>query len=209
MRPTVATITPTIPPRRKRLRHALASIIEQDFQPDAVMVEVDHRRQGPTDLRNRMVWKSGTEWVAFLDDDDEWLPFHLNKLLDHALETGADLVYPWFDLVIHGNVDNAKNPLAVWGKSPYKREFDDEAARCLREHANFIPITCLVRREAFMDVGGFQPHPNADPAPANQFEDWGTWIAMLDAGAKFSHLPLRTWRWTWDGKNTSGRPDRW
>lgn len=33
--------------------------------------------------------------------------------------------------------------------------------------------------------------------------------ALLERGAKFSHLNHRTWTWHWHGANTSGRPDRW
>src|SRR6185369_9814822 len=50
-------------------------------------------------------------------------------------------------------------------------------------------------------VGGFQEHPddNGDPC-----EDWGLWLALLDAGTVFSHLPQRTWIWH-NGAGTRGR----
>jgi hypothetical protein len=36
------------------------------------------------------------------------------------------------------------------------------------------------------------------------------WLALLDLGATFSHLPERTWRWHMgDVVHTYGRPDRW
>jgi len=40
---------------------------------------------------------------------------------------------------------------------------------------------------------------NGDPC-----EDWGLWLALLDAGAAFSHLPQRTWIWH-NGAGTRGR----
>lgn len=39
-----------------------------------------------------------TPWIALLDDDDTLRPVHCQALLELAEETGADLVWPQFDL---------------------------------------------------------------------------------------------------------------
>ncbi len=46
-----------------------------------------------------------TEWVAFLDDDDYFYPQHLEALANAAQDTGADMVYPWYD--VDGGTDDA------------------------------------------------------------------------------------------------------
>src|SRR3546814_8974957 len=75
--------------------------------------EVDRGGLGPSITRNRAVVQTMNagvrpKWIAFLDDDDEFLPDHLRKLVEHAEATDADVVYPWFELNVGGRVDNAK-----------------------------------------------------------------------------------------------------
>jgi glycosyltransferase involved in cell wall biosynthesis len=214
---TIATITPSIPPRGRLLSRALTSITTQTRAPDQILVAVDHQREGPSVLRNRLAWKAGTEWVAFLDDDDEFLPQHLQQLLEHGEQTGADLVYPWFVLQVNGREDNSRDPLHVpvsedGGSGPLVRAegrpFDHWTEWGIRNGLNVIPVTVLVRRELFMDVGGF-PKVNSPEWPRKDCEDMGCWIRLLDAGAKISHLNERTWRWHHHGRNTSGKTNSW
>lgn len=75
----------------------------------------------------------------------------------------------------------------------------------LLRRRNFIPVTVLARTAMVREAGGFQPHPDENGDPC---EDWGLWLAMHAAGCRFGHLPVRTWRWTL-GDTTKGRPDRW
>lgn len=185
---------PSIPPRvHTHLHRALDSVLHQDRPVDAISVSVDHHRLGSAKNRSRALSGVGTEWVALLDDDDEWLPDHVRLLMEHAEETGADVVYPWFT-VPEG-----------WDPWPYRegQPFDEKLLRSM----NYIPITVLVRTELLWDAGGFTVK---DPTnPDSLCDDWGTWERLLASGATFSHLNRRTWLWHWHGGNTSGRPDKW
>jgi len=126
-----------------------------------------------------------SDWVAFLDSDDELKPNHLRACARNAALTGADLVYPWFDC-------DGEDKIGMFGVP-----FD---AVLLRKR-NYIPVTVLVRTELVRAVGGFRDHPDENGDPC---EDWGLWLALLDAGAVFSHLPQRTWIWH-NGNGTRGR----
>jgi glycosyltransferase involved in cell wall biosynthesis len=194
VRPGVTAVIPSIPPRvDTHLRRALASVLGQTRPVDAISVHVDHERLGSAVNRTLALEAVRTEWCALLDDDDEWDPTHVASLLEHARATGADLVYPWFTI-----------PQMPWGDPWPEREgqpFDQELLRSV----NYIPITVLVRTELLREVGGFTPKG----PPENPCDDWGTWDALLEAGARFEHLNRRTWRWNWWGGNTSGRRDRW
>lgn len=192
MRPGVTAVIPSIPPRAVVcLTRALASVMQQTRAVDAVSVHVDHDRLGSAVNRTRALEQVRTEWTALLDDDDEWGQDHIALLWRHAQDTGADLVYPWF------NVPGGFDPWPHREGQPFNRE-------ALRSE-NYIPITVLVRTELLLDAGGFTPKG----PPENPCDDWGTWDRLLDAGAVFSHLNHRTWTWHWHAGNTSGRRDRW
>lgn len=201
---TVAVCVPSIPVRRVQLAAALRSVAQQTRLPDEIHVEVDSLRTGAARTRNRAWRRATTEWVAFLDDDDELMPDHLEVLLDHA--RGADLVYSWFDL------PEAEDPLAVpvdgTLRSPFGVAFGPEQQDYLLTKGNFIPVTVLVRRQMLLDVDGF-PVPGTPRWPDAHCEDWGCWRDMIHFGATFRHVPRRTWTWHHHGRNTSGRSDRW
>lgn len=186
---TITVVVATIPPRADLLARALASVATQTLPPAEVVVECDTDRLGAAATRNRALERVATEWVAFLDDDDELYPDHLRALARCARLTGTDVVYPGYD----ADVD----PTGMFGVP-----FDPVLLR----RANYIPVTVLARTDAVRAAGGFQPHPDRNGDPC---EDWGLWLAMLDRGARFVHLPRRTWRWHNRGDSTRGRADRW
>jgi glycosyltransferase involved in cell wall biosynthesis len=186
----VTVVVTTIPPRQHLLRRALDSVHAQTHWPAAVHVEVDLRKDGAGPTRNRGLASVATEWVAFLDDDDELYPQHLERCLAHARETSSGLVYPWFD-VVGGN-----DPFPAF----FGHAFDPNLP-------NMFPVTVLARTDALQavlrDGGGFAPPGSA------QGDDWPFWLQLVAAGVPISHLAERTWRWHHHRRNTSGRPDRW
>jgi glycosyltransferase involved in cell wall biosynthesis len=59
--------------------------------PRAIVIEIDHDRTGSAATRNRALAKVDTEWVAFLDDDEEFLPQHLERVTAGQRQSGADV----------------------------------------------------------------------------------------------------------------------
>ena len=173
----ISVVIPTQPGREEDLQRALTSLRRQTRAPETVIVEHDSHGEGAAVTRNRALEHVDTDWVAFLDDDDELKPNHLRALARHAYLTDADVVYSYFDVV--GGVD----VIDCFGV-----EFDP----LLLRRRNHIPVTVLARTELVRAVGGFENHPDPDGKPC---EDWGLWLKLLDAGASFSHLPQRTWVW--------------
>src|SRR3546814_15583336 len=103
-------------------------------------------------------------------------------MLAHADATGADVVYPWFDLNVGGRIDNSRDPLGAFG-----REFDASELPA----NNYIPVTALVPTSTFVAVGGLPQPMNAAGLPA-ACEDWGRWQRLLAPRHTFSHPPGRT-----------------
>jgi len=165
---------------------AAASVWAQTLQPSGGIAGVlDEAGDGAAVTRNRALDLVTTKWVAFLDSDDELYPDHLKLCARYARLSGVDVVYPGWD---------GPDPTGMFGQP-----FDS----VLLQRANYIPVTVLARTAAVRAAGGFQDHPddNGDPC-----EDWGLWLAMCEQGARFGHLPVKTWRMHPGG--TRGRPDR-
>lgn len=188
----VTAVIPSIPPRVGTFLHrAVDSVLQQEWPVAGISVAVDQWHNGSAVTRNRALAGVTTPWAAFLDDDDEWYPDHIRSLLECAEETGADMVYPWF------NVPQGWDPFPEREGQP----FDPK----LLDTQNTIPITCLIRTELIKAVHGFEPK-DPEHIGASLCDDWGAWVKIRDTGAKIVHLNRRTWQWNWHGGNTSGRP---
>jgi glycosyltransferase involved in cell wall biosynthesis len=188
--PGVTVVIPTIPVRQTLLQRAITSVLGQTRSVDALSVSIDHARRGAWDTRLRALNAVRTEWTAFLDDDDEFLPQHIERLLAGASESGADMVYSWFDTVPHGC-----DPFPTWfATEPWDAN-----------HPRHTTITFLVRTGLAQRIG-FTAPTDVDGRFSN--EDWRM-ILELNRLSKIHHIPERTWLWHHDSGNTSGRPDRW
>ena len=191
---SISVCIPTIPGRDIMLARAKRSAEKQKNTDLEILVGVDGDGRGPAVVRNTLVAQAKSEWIAFLDDDDYFLPQHLSTLSALQEQTDADVLWPWF------RVDGGTDPFP----QNRGRQWD-------RTDPHIFPITTLVRRAAFLDVGGFdeetasQPDPN-DPSRTVAGEDWRLWLALSAAGAKFAHTPDVTWVWRHHGFNTSGLP---
>lgn len=197
--PLVTVVIPTIKPRKQLLRRAVNSVIAQnmkDYPAPAIEIahDLDHAGAAPT--RNRALLNVKTPWVAFLDDDDFFLPHHLATLLDAAKATKADVVYPKCRVI-----GPHKETIDLSSTLRHDRPFDADAL----QRCNYIPVTTLVNTE-MAQAALFGP---PDQAVDEQFEDYGFLLRLLDAEATFVHVPVVTWVWHHHGKNTAGQGDRW
>lgn len=188
LRPGVTVLIACHPARFRNglLQRALASVLHQTLQPEALVVVNDSLRHGAGWTRRTLLQSVRTEWIAWLDSDDEWHhPEHLAKLLRVAEETNSVFVYSWFDAMV--------DPLGHFGL-PFNP--------CQPHHTT---MNVLVRTELAMEVGfpdnAVGPHAN---------EDWAfiTGVAKLacERNLKMTHLPERTWTYHMGHGNSSGQP---
>lgn len=207
MHPTVSVIIPAHPARlvNGMLQRAVGSVWAQTRLPDALHIAVDTEGAGAVATRQRALMAAETDFVAFLDSDDMFLPKHLEWLLQHQADTGADFCYAWFK-VLQQFADGRTNILEhdpVFPVSHYLNEFDPE-------NPIETTITVLVRTELAQQVG----FKELDRGQANSGEDRYFTLACLEAGAKITHLRRKSWLWCHhqlaDGTpgNTSGRPTK-
>lgn len=192
-RPTIAVVIPVFN-RENVIRRALESVLSQTVSADEIIVVDDgstdatadvvqsvaassptislvrQRNAGPAASRNQGIAASTSEWIAFLDSDDEWAP----GKLEHALE--VILHDPAIDFV-HGNcrfVDGSGGGHAWDAISPSKMV----DKRFLLEDY-WIKVPAVLIRRALLDRlgGGFRP----DLRSAEDFELW--WRAIVEARA--------------------------
>lgn len=199
--PRVTVAIPSIPGRSYSLAKAVESAATQTRPPDAIVVVVDHERNGAHWARNRALFQMiDTDWVAWLDDDDVLLPNHLEVCVSAAVASGADLVYP--GMIAEGGRDPLATPVDGHLRDPFGVPFGPEQQHHLRTVGNFIPVTNLMRVSLARQVGGF---PKARSPEFAQEEDYGLLLRLLDAGGRFAHAPVRTWRYRFHASNTGGR----
>jgi hypothetical protein len=147
-------------------------------------VAIDVAREGAPPTRQRALDGVRTPWTANLDSDDEFLPEHLQVLVEAAIDTGADYLYSWFH-----------------GSDPFPQHFGRPF-----DPADPIETTSviLIRTELAREVG-------YEKIPERQFnsgEDFRMVLGCVALGAKIVHVPRRTWRWNVGNWNSSGMPDR-
>lgn len=184
----VTAVVAAIPPRvNGLLLDAVAGIHAQTVAlAGGISVALDVNREGAARTRQRALDAATTEWVAFCDDDDRWYPHHIETLLKLQRETGADVLYSWFD----GN-----NPFPMHRG----RQFDPG-------NPHHITMNIMVRTLTAKMAGFLLPN-----GPLHQDwmgEDWQFIVRLSELGAKFAGTAEVTWHYRLHGHHTSGLP-RW
>jgi glycosyltransferase involved in cell wall biosynthesis len=189
---TVSVCIPSIPTRKSLLHsRAIPSVITQKYPVSEIAIAIDHEKKGAWETRNNVIKMANSEWIAFLDDDDELLPHHIETLMNAAHEQKADVVWGWFDV--------------IGGSDPFPlnrgRQFD------IKDPYAF-PITCLVRNSLIKDSKA-KFMADEKGFGAWQCQDLPFWESLYNAGGTFLAIPDITWNWHHHGKNTSGLPNLW
>jgi glycosyltransferase involved in cell wall biosynthesis len=190
----VTVVIPTYN-RGKELLEAVASVRAQHCQPAAIIVVDDgsddpravdalelavhhgaeivrrHSRGGPGAARNSGVALASTKWIAFLDDDDLWLPDHLSqahRLLDGMTTASYATSVHVLDTRLGGN--------AVWYRSPEPRVPEPGRAGLLSQlpWPELVTSSWVVSTDAWRLVGGM----DSDTI----IEDFATWWKLVGAG---------------------------
>jgi glycosyltransferase involved in cell wall biosynthesis len=199
MTPTVSVIVPTFN-RPHLLAEALASIAGQtgveveavvvndggqDVKPVIEQAELSletrlitlEANRGLPAARNAALDAASGDYVAFLDDDDLFLPGHLATAVAALETTGADVAYTSCPV----------SPRRVTPRDTIHTDhvfdfpFNAEALHV----ANYIPVTPVVARNLPADA-------RFDVTLPVQ-EDWDLWLQLLHYhAARFVHVPKET-----------------
>lgn len=123
--------------------------------------------------RNRGMQLAGGEWIAFLDDDDWWLPNHVEELQKAAAD-GAAAVVSLAEIRPQGSTRGTK----TWGPTPFQMQ---QAARMLFYVNYVLPSASMFRRGPLLELGGIDEAPELRRA-----EDWDLALRGMEAGWRFA-----------------------
>ncbi|MBR0135090.1 MAG: glycosyltransferase family 2 protein [Clostridia bacterium] len=131
------------------------------------VVYIPHgKNSGACAARNTGLKAAKGEFVAFLDDDDEWLPEKTARMLP-LLENGAVLAYC---ASIEVNDDTGKE---------FARKHELHRGRVYDAHIknNFIGSTSfpVIRRDALISIGGFDTEMRSA-------QDYDVWLRLAETG---------------------------
>jgi len=178
------------------LDRAVASVEAQTTRPAALLLEPDPNREGSAATRNRALARVATDWVLWLDSDDQLMPWAVQVLTEAQAATGADVISggAWIP-ELPGHREPVDTPPPGWIAPETVT-----ARSCLH-------VTSLVRTSLLREAGGFQFR--RCPVSNMMLDDFGAYAALAEHGATFWRVPETILIWRVHGANTSGRGDRW
>lgn len=135
------------------------------FQGDEQVLYIENVHTGLPGISRRMGIEAVTsKWVAFLDSDDLWAPNKIERQLDLASRTNADLIYT-----------NATNFGQIEGVFHQEMPTSLQFNQLVRTNY-IINSSVLVKREMLIRVG------YADSPRLRAVEDYATWLRIAAVG---------------------------
>jgi glycosyltransferase involved in cell wall biosynthesis len=145
----------------------------QESEPRLRYLRIEPNRGTPGPVRNEGAKAARGDWVAFLDDDDRWLP---GKLAAQLPFIGAEDVD-----VIAGDAirSNGERYFGANGGPRFPSRAEVERDNPV------IVSSSLVRRSMLMRVGGFDERPEIAGVA-----DYELWLRLADEDASFAILDM-------------------
>lgn len=145
-----------------------ASIAEQS----AGVQVIRQSNSGPGAARAEGCRNRDSEYLAFIDADDPWMPDRLSRLVD-AADSDRETAFFTSNAVV---VDHFGNDVGYFYSAelqfPPREQQREEIAR-----HNFVFTSCLVRRTAYEAAGGFSHDRKILGA-----EDYDLWLRLIVRG---------------------------
>ena len=207
MKPEISVIVTTFNRSNGLLQRAIDSVLAQTFKNFELIIIDDHSDQPPAftlpDGENRVIavrmpWNTGYQvrpknvgimcssgkYIAYLDDDNVYMPDHLETLYNAIIEKQADVVYG--DRVYKSTIPNEKR---FMGQMSY--EYDLNRIN----QGNYVDTSDIMHTiQAINDVGYWDIF-------WERKADWLLMVRFGKAGKKIVHVPKIITEYWWHGDN--------
>ncbi|MRS02263.1 glycosyltransferase, partial [bacterium] len=148
---------------------------------------------GQSSARNFGVNYCSGEYIAFIDQDDEWYPDKLEKIVPWLGDKSIDALYTDADTIdSEGNVTHGKIHQTLSAGWPHPKKGIEDI---LFRDVFVMPGLMTLKKEIFQKVGGFDENLSG-------YEDDDLFLRLFENGRIF-YLPVPTLRWRFHGGNYS------
>lgn len=200
LQPLVSVIIPTFN-RPNQLLNAVKSVLRQTYTAFEVIVINDcgidvskilkifadqrifyishYTNKGLAATRNTGIQAARGKYIAYLDDDDEFFPNHLQTLVE-ALE-GSKFKVAYTDGIKCLYEEHNSSTVLKHKFVEHSSDFDPHRLLC----QNYIPVLCMMHAKSCLDHTGFFDEK------LNVHEDWDLWI-RLSRIFPFLHIKKNT-----------------
>ena len=177
--------------RKKTLSRSIDSVVNQTYKPSEIIIVDDGSTDGTRDFilnsypnikyffqpkkgvssaRNKGIRESSSDWVAFLDSDDEWLPQKLEKQINQ-LGKYSEI------FISHTNEIWIRNGVRVNQMKKHQKYGGYIFDKCL-DICRISPSSVLIHKRVLKDVGIFDE-------TLQVCEDYDLWLRIT---SKYSVL---------------------
>lgn len=147
--------------------------------------------QGRSKARNKGIFLSKGDYIAFLDSDDIWLKEHLKREIE-IFHTYPEIALVYSDIEI---IDENGKRMQFEIQWKPKRYSGLPINQLIEE--NFIPFSTVIIKKRILDKVGFFDI-SIDGA-----EDWDLWLRIVKEGYKIYYLDEITVKYRWKTTNWS------
>lgn len=151
-------------------------VLHELAKKDTRILVVDQPNGKQGRARNNGISRAKGEWIAFLDADDLWPDFKLERQLQLSIQHNVDLSFTDGFICIGNQMD-----LRTYRFGVTQRVYQGNSAVQEFHAQNRIPTsTVMARKSCFEKYGGFPEEPEIQNC-----EDYLLWTRLLHNGATF------------------------
>ncbi len=150
----------------------------KSFRPKSNELLIRQENSGVISARNRLINEVTTDFLVFLDPDDEFEHNYISEafaVLD--VDRSIEIIYP--NVLI---LDVVKNNQVAWGTGPFNVE--------TLSLINTIPMSSIISTRLIKSLGRYSLDFETGP------EDWDLWVRAALSNAKALHLPIIGYKYT-------------
>lgn len=163
------------------------------------VVILDTENGGQGAARNHGVSHSQSEYVCFLDQDDFFLPDHIEKLRSFVGQDRPNFgfAYGSYDLADEQGVVHVRNDLVL--NQAHLHPPTRDPVEVVTRNLSILPSAAIISKRAFLAVGGFD-------VQFRGYEDDDLFARMILAGFEYAYLPESVYVWCQHKGSTTWSP---